>query len=117
VGIDIVNTGLDVEQECEDPELGPLAGPYLMSEGQAGVEGAKSGEGAALFQVEEAPGAGVTRQHDRHDLFQDFGYCLQKEDNKEVERRVVGCCVGLVEDDTVCFLPGGGMVLKEHKRG
>jgi len=76
VGVNIVETCLDVEEECRDPELGPLEGPDLVSERQADVQDAKTGEGAALIGVKKASGTGKARKSDRHDSFQDFGHCF-----------------------------------------
>jgi len=50
-GVDVVKTCRDVEEECGDPEFGPLEGPALVSERQAGIKGAEAGEGTALVGV------------------------------------------------------------------
>lgn len=94
-----------------------MEGAGLISEGQAGVKGAEAGKRAALIGVKEAPGSGETQQSARHDRFHDFGYCFKKKNDMEGGRGVGGCLSGFVEDETICFLQGQGVIPERHNGG
>jgi len=117
VGVDVVEACFDVKEDCGDPEFRSLEGLDVMSAGQASVKGTETREETALVRVEETSGAGKARQSDRHDLFQDFGYCFKENDNPTGGGRVLGDLPKFIQDNTVCLLERGGVVAKGYKRG
>jgi len=100
-GVDIVEASFDVQEEGGDLQSGSLEGSYLMCEGEAGVGGAKSREGAAVVWVEETFGVGDGRQPDCHNLFEDFGDGFEEDDDMEGGGGVVGGLAGFIQDNTI----------------
>jgi len=77
--VEVVEARFDVEEEGGNLEFRPLEGPDLLCLGEAGVQGAKAREGAALVTVEHVPGAVDGRELDRHDSFENPQQSLEKD--------------------------------------
>ena len=72
-----------------------------MHEGEAGVGGAESWQGAELVRVKEASRPCDGRQSDRHYPFEDFRDGFEEDKDAEGGRGVVGGLAGLVQDHSV----------------
>jgi len=100
-GIDVVEASLDVQKEGGDLQSGSLEGFYFVSEGEAGVGGAESREGAALVRVEEASGFCNGRQSHCHNPFEDLGDGLEEDNDARAGGGVVGGLAGPVQNHSV----------------
>ena len=80
-----------------------LKGAYCISEGSAGIKGGEIGEGSALIGMEKPNVSGDRGKTRSDNPFQDFGDCLEEDDNPEGGRGVIGLFAWLVEDNTIGF--------------
>jgi len=116
-GVDVVEVCFDVEEDGGDLEFGPLEGPDFMRQGEAGVRGAKAGEGAALVGVEHILGAGHSGEPDRHDSFKNLRHGLEEDYYVEGCWGVVPGLSWFVQDNAVRIFQRGGVVLLKGHQG
>ena len=88
-GIDIVETGFNVEKKGGDSLPRALEGADFMDQGGAGIGGAEPRKGAALVSVEEAGFAGQSGESDGHDPLQYLGDGFEEDNYAERGRCVI----------------------------
>ena len=94
-----------------------MEGFYLLCEGEAGVGGAESGEGAALVWVEEAFGFGDGRQPDCHHQFEDLSDGFEEDNDTKRGLGVVGGLAGFIQGYPVGGLQRWGVVPECYQGG